>query len=122
MGFFTVPVRGKKILAAIVVHCHAGPQAHVFHEAIAADACEIPWEPLPDVVEHRVVIPHICQPVCFRIAENQFGYGLSNAAQGVFSITQDPDDAVNAAAAVRVAEDPAQGLEGHWVGLNNAKI
>ena len=109
MGQFAVPVGGKEILGTVIVHGHAGPQAHVLHETVGAYSLQLSDKPFSDVIEHRVVVPHIRQAVGSRFAEHQVGNRLADTAKGILAVSQHPDNAEDAAAAVRLGEDPARG-------------
>jgi len=112
MGFFTVPVGGKQFVGPVIVHGHARPEGHLLHQAVGADPLQVVGKPFPDIIQHRVVVPHIRQPVCFRVPKDQLRDRLPDAAQGVFAIPENPDDAENATAAAGFGENLAQGPEG----------
>ena len=119
VGLAAKPIRRPKLLSLIEVLGQAIPQTAMSYEAIPADAAQLLRQSFPDLPEHWMLMPHLCQLIPTGVSENQLRYVLADAAEGVRTVgqnPQDPFDTANVAAVTVLAEHPFKGSEGWRMG------
>jgi hypothetical protein len=93
VGLLAEPKRGPEVSAVIIVLGQTVTQTSMFQEALTANALKPVGQPLPDLLEHRVGLPHLRQTVPGSVSEDQFRDMRADAAEGVGAVGQHPHDA-----------------------------
>jgi hypothetical protein len=88
MGLQAKPEWFPKAFTPIVVLRQTAPEASFFHQTMTADSCKSLGKSLAKFHEDGGFGPYMLQTVYNCMAENEIGYRLTYAAEGIGTIGQ----------------------------------